>query len=54
MVTVILDKKFITGFSKINDHLQKERIKNQIKKIKNNPKIGEPMDMAGKEPENYT
>ena len=43
MVTVVLDKQFVSVFSKIHDRKVKERIKCQIIKIKYNPGIGKPM-----------
>jgi mRNA-degrading endonuclease RelE of RelBE toxin-antitoxin system len=43
MVTVILDKHFVSTFSKIHDKKIRERIKNQIIKIKYNPRVGWPM-----------
>ena len=43
MVEIHFDKKFTKIFSKIKDELLRTKIKNQIKKISENPEIGKPM-----------
>ncbi|MBU2562517.1 MAG: type II toxin-antitoxin system RelE/ParE family toxin [Nanoarchaeota archaeon] len=43
MVEVEFTKEFRFIFSKIKDALLKQKIINQIKKIKNNPSVGKPM-----------
>ena len=48
MVEVIFDEKFKNLFSKIKDHLTKEKIIKQITKIKENPEIGKPMRFSRK------
>ena len=48
MVKVILDKNFQETFSKIKNHLLKEKIIKQIQKIKTNPEVGKPMRYARK------
>ena len=43
MVTVIFDPVFKKNFKKIKDSTLKEKIINQISKIKDNPEAGKPM-----------
>ena len=43
MVEIRFDKKFTVIFSKIKDELLRTKIKKQIKKISDNPKVGKPM-----------
>jgi len=43
MVEIRFDEKFAVIFSKIKDDLLRTKIKKQIKKISDNPKIGKPM-----------
>ena len=43
MVEIIFDDDFKRFFSKIKDNLLKTKIIKQLKKIKNNPKIGKPL-----------
>jgi mRNA-degrading endonuclease RelE of RelBE toxin-antitoxin system len=43
MVEIRFDKKFTKIFSKIKDESSRTKIKNQIKKISENPEIGKPM-----------
>lgn len=48
MVEVIFDTRFKKIFKKIKDMALKERIINQIQKIKENPDIGKPMKYSRK------
>ena len=43
MVRIIYDDKFKNIFSKIKDNLLKGKIKKQIQKIIQNPKVGKPI-----------
>ena len=43
MVTAVFDPIFKKNFKKIKDSTLKEKIINQISKIKDNPEIGKPM-----------
>jgi len=43
MVRLSYDNKFLKIYSKIKDDEFKKRVKNQIKKIVDNPEIGKPM-----------
>jgi len=43
MVDILFSKKFIDKFSKTKDILLKIKIKKQIRKIADSPKIGKPM-----------
>ena len=49
MVTVAYDERFKKLVGKLKDVSVKKRIKNQIKKIINNPEIGKPMRFSRKE-----
>ncbi len=48
MVEVIFDTRFKKIFKKIKDMALKERIINQIQKIKENPGVGKPMKYSRK------
>ncbi len=48
MVTVAYDDQFEKAVKKIKDKRLKERIKKQISKIVNSPKVGKPMRYARK------
>jgi len=43
MVDIIFDNNFKKQFSKIKDKSLKEKIKSQLSKIFQNPKVGKPM-----------
>ena len=43
MVKILFDNKFVSIISKLKYGFLKTRIKNHIKKISKNPKIGKPM-----------
>jgi len=43
MVTIDFSKTFTNKFSKIKEILLKTKIKKQVRKITDNPKIGKPM-----------
>lgn len=43
MVDVTLDPDFEKSFRKVKDNLMKEKIINQISKIRENPEVGKPM-----------
>ena len=48
MVTVDFDPVFRKLFSKIKDSVTKERIINQVQKLKDNPELGKPMRYSRK------
>lgn len=48
MVEVIFEERFKRLFSKIKDQTTKDKIINQISKIKENPEIGKPMRYSRK------
>lgn len=48
MLKITFNPKFIKTISKIKNNELKIKIKKQIEKIRNNPKIGKPMKYSGK------
>jgi mRNA-degrading endonuclease RelE of RelBE toxin-antitoxin system len=49
MVTVLFDSAFKKTVGKMKDGLLKQRLKNQIEKIVENPETGKPMRFSRKE-----